>query len=240
VNATSLDRPHRLAKFTGRMETTVLFRPVGLAELRAVAQAGFRRFPAPGPDQPILHPVCNEQYAVEIAQKSNVRDDGGSFVTRFSVRTDFLAGYARHVVGAPHQEEYWIPWEDLDAFNAAIVGAITVVREFPNAAVIEARKQWFENYVDGVDTRSVVAGHEGGPYRCPCCGCRTLTERGGFELCPVCFWEDDGQDEADADTVRGGPNGSLSLRAAQVNFRDIGASDPRNLSSVRPPKPEEK
>jgi hypothetical protein len=48
------------------------------------------------------------------------------------------------------------------------------------------------------------------PVRCPCCLCRTLRERGGFGICPVCFWEDDGQDDHDADEVRGGPNGSLS------------------------------
>jgi len=30
---------------------------------------------------------------------------------------------------------------------------------------------------------------------CPCCGHLTLRERGGFELCPECDWEDDGQDD---------------------------------------------
>ena len=34
---------------------------------------------------------------------------------------------------------------------------------------------------------------------CLCCGSRTLTAPGVFELCPVCWWQDDGQDEADAD-----------------------------------------
>ena len=76
-------------------------------------------------------------------------------------------------------------------------------------------------------------------YRCPCCGCRTLGERGGFEICPVCFWEDDGQDDADADTVRGGPNGSLSLTQARQNFREFGASDRKSLQQVRKPTPEE-
>ncbi|MEU2155428.1 CPCC family cysteine-rich protein [Streptomyces sp. NPDC019396] len=41
----------------------------------------------------------------------------------------------------------------------------------------------------------------------------------GFEICHVCFWEDDGQDEHDADEVRGGPNGSLSLSKARETFR---------------------
>ncbi|MGR9272681.1 CPCC family cysteine-rich protein (plasmid) [Rhizobium leguminosarum] len=48
-------------------------------------------------------------------------------------------------------------------------------------------------------------------YRCPCCHFRTLHERGGNEICPVCFWEDDGQDVHDVGDVRGGPNGTLSL-----------------------------
>ena len=53
-------------------------------------------------------------------------------------------------------------------------------------------------------------------YRCPCCRSLTLHGRGGFEMCPVCWWEDDGQDEHDLDTMRGGPNGTLTLREARV------------------------
>ncbi|WP_268249705.1 CPCC family cysteine-rich protein [Streptomyces anandii] len=40
----------------------------------------------------------------------------------------------------------------------------------------------------------------------------------GWQICPVCFWEDDGQDDHDADRVRGGPNGRLSLPEARRNF----------------------
>lgn len=74
---------------------------------------------------------------------------------------------------------------------------------------------------------------------CPCCGFLTLSDRGGFEMCPVCWWEDDGQDDIDSDIVRGGPNGELSLSQARVNFRSVGASDPRFVKSVRPPLPDE-
>jgi len=35
---------------------------------------------------------------------------------------------------------------------------------------------------------------------------------------------DAGQDEHDADTVRGAPNGGLSLRQARANYRRFGAS----------------
>ncbi|MFI7597551.1 CPCC family cysteine-rich protein [Actinoplanes sp. NPDC049681] len=79
----------------------------------------------------------------------------------------------------------------------------------------------------------------GGPYACPCCGYLTLDERGGYEICPVCFWEDDGQDDHDADRVRGGPNRGLSLAQARRNFAALGASDERRQRFVRPPTDEE-
>jgi hypothetical protein len=63
---------------------------------------------------------------------------------------------------------------------------------------------------------------------------------GTFELCPVCWWQDDGQDEVDADVVRGGPNGTLSLTAARANFLSCGASEPRFRSRVRAPLPSER
>ncbi|WP_318646704.1 CPCC family cysteine-rich protein [Variovorax sp. VRV01] len=70
---------------------------------------------------------------------------------------------------------------------------------------------------------------------CPCCRHITLAERGGYEICPVCFWEDDGQDDDDASVVRGGPNGSLSLAQARENFRSLGACDERSVQRVRKP-----
>ena len=75
---------------------------------------------------------------------------------------------------------------------------------------------------------------------CPCCFCLTLEDRGSFELCPVCYWEDDGQGNHDADEVRGGPNGDLSLTAARANFVALGASCPNAVHHVRPPTEAEK
>jgi hypothetical protein len=88
--------------------------------------------------------------------------------------------------------------------------------------------------------RNVVRDASGGRYPCPCCGHATLTERGGYEICPVCFWEDDGQDDHDADVVRGGPNQLLSLTAARRNFAAYGACDDRCRQFVRPPLPSER
>jgi len=61
--------------------------------------------------------------------------------------------------------------------------------------------------------------------RCPCCFYLTLTERGGYEICEVCWWEDDGQDDETADEAWGGPNSDLSLTQGRYNFARIGASD---------------
>ncbi len=76
-------------------------------------------------------------------------------------------------------------------------------------------------------------------YRCACCGYKTLFGRGQDEICPVCFWEDDGQDDADADTVLGGPNRNLSLTQARANFKSVGASDERWRQRVRQPTSDE-
>lgn len=50
-----------------------------------------------------------------------------------------------------------------------------------------------------------------GDFTCPSCGYPTLGERRMYEICILCGWEDDGQDDKDADNVWGGPNGDLSL-----------------------------
>ena len=95
--------------------------------------------------------------------------------------------------------------------------------------------------MDALDHRSVIAPEqEGIKYRCPCCGYKTLDERGGYQHCAVCFWEDDGQDDEDADTVRGGPNRYLSLTEARANYKLCGAKSEDRTAFVRLPLPEEK
>ena len=55
-------------------------------------------------------------------------------------------------------------------------------------------------------------------YLCPCCFYPTLNERNSYHICGLCFWEDDGQDDIDADEVLGGPNTDYSLTEARNNF----------------------
>jgi hypothetical protein len=118
-------------------KTVTLYRPVGAKELALIEATANRAFPPRLPEQPIFYPVCNERYATEIAEGWNVRESGSGFVTRFEVRSDFLGAYERQVVGARHHEEYWIPAEELPAFNAAIVGTIDVIARFPPDAKAE-------------------------------------------------------------------------------------------------------
>lgn len=110
----------------------------------------------------------------------------------------------------------------------------------PDNDELARRKRWFEEYVNTLDNHSTTAEPGEDLYRCPCCRCKTLGERGGFEICPVCFWEDDGQDDQDADSIRGGPNGRLSLTQARANYGIFGAVEHRFLKSVRLPLPEER
>ena len=60
------------------------------------------------------------------------------------------------------------------------------------------------------------------PATCPCCKFPTLNDNGGFEICVICWWEDDGQTDQDADEVRGVPNSHYSLTQAQKNFANHG------------------
>ncbi len=56
---------------------------------------------------------------------------------------------------------------------------------------------------------------------------------GTFNICPVCWWEDDNVQAADPD-YQGGANG-LSLRDARSNFQEFGASCRERIGHVRAP-----
>ena len=113
-----------------RPETVTLWRPVGPKELELIRASGMREFPPRLPEQPIFYPVLTEDYAVKIARDWNVPASGSGFVTRFEVLKSFLDGYQVQQAGGRAHREYWIPAEDLPAFNSAIVGEIEVVAEF--------------------------------------------------------------------------------------------------------------
>lgn len=80
------------------------------------------------------------------------------------------------------------------------------------------RREWFASYVERIEQGVIKPPEPGARYPCPCCGYPTLYERGGYEICPLCEWEDDGQDDPHADEVWGGPNKRYSLSQARENF----------------------
>ena len=111
-------------------KTVTLFRPVGPKELKLIQDAEYRAFPARLPEQPIFYPVLNEEYAVQIARDWNVKDSGIGYVTRFQVNAEYLSRYPIQTVGGIVHQEYWIPAEDLAAFNLNIVGKIEVIATY--------------------------------------------------------------------------------------------------------------
>ncbi|MFF7688562.1 CPCC family cysteine-rich protein [Streptomyces syringium] len=86
-----------------------------------------------------------------------------------------------------------------------------MIRESGTIPAMAPEEQPVVPSIDTIDTTN-------GLFACHCCFQLTLEERANFEICPECGWEDDGQDDADAHFVRGGPNGRLSLEQAQLDY----------------------
>jgi hypothetical protein len=80
----------------------------------------------------------------------------------------------------------------------------------------------------GIDA-GVISGEPELLEVCPCCLYRTLRERGGYDVCPVCQWEDDGQRRLDEYSH---PN-KMTLREGRSNFAAARASTPDAPGAVR-------
>ena len=72
-------------------------------------------------------------------------------------------------------------------------------------------------------------------FYCPCCGYDTLKEEppGTYQICSICFWEDDPIQFSDPD-YEGGAN-SVTLRKAQINFEKFGACEEEMITNVIKP-----
>ncbi|MBC1451049.1 hypothetical protein HB790_02655 [Listeria welshimeri] len=91
--------------------------------------------------------------------------------------------------------------------------------------------------------------------RCLCCNYLTIEVRGDFDICPVCFWEDDayfmvnegeisslyqdGSSEDDLLNVPSGANNGLTLSEGRKNFKAFGACELSMKKYVRAPKANE-
>ena len=69
-------------------------------------------------------------------------------------------------------------------------------------------------------------GHK---YKCPCCSSRSLDSKNSldYEICSICFWENDPIQNDDPEYA-GGAN-SVSLNQAKQNFQKYGVSQKKFL-----------
>lgn len=76
-------------------------------------------------------------------------------------------------------------------------------------------------------------------YKCPCCGYYTFDNKpdGSYDICKVCFWEDDPIQLEDP-TYEGGAN-KVSLIQAKENYKEFGACEREMIPRVRKPYPDE-
>jgi hypothetical protein len=114
-------------------ETVRLYRPVGQKELDLIAAREWKAFPPRLDWQPIFYPVLTEDYATAIARDWNTKDEANGcvgYVTSFEVDAVYIATHEVHDAGGRALQEYWILAEELEKFNAHIVGTIRVVSEW--------------------------------------------------------------------------------------------------------------
>ena len=76
-------------------------------------------------------------------------------------------------------------------------------------------------------------------YKCPCCGYYTFVSKpvGDYNICPVCYWEDDPYQAMDPD--EDGMANGVSLNQAKENFKKFGAVTEGLVEFARPPEEDE-
>lgn len=72
-------------------------------------------------------------------------------------------------------------------------------------------------------------------HYCPCCGYDTLNEKppGSYDICSICYWEDD-PIQFDDPSYEGGAN-RVSLVQGQMNFEMFGACEKDMVKNVTRP-----
>ncbi|MEX2975904.1 CPCC family cysteine-rich protein [Serratia fonticola] len=61
--------------------------------------------------------------------------------------------------------------------------------------------EYLQGYLEGLYKEPFsVVGKEDDLEECPCCGYLTLPSRGDYDVCSVCYWEDDGKPSSELDS----------------------------------------
>lgn len=111
----------------------ILYRPIGLKELRLIEETQFEKYPPRLYWQPIFYPVLTEEYARKIAGEWNTKDinsDYCGFVTRFTIEESYISKFEVKVVGDSSCQELWVPAEELEEFNSRIQGKIEIIASY--------------------------------------------------------------------------------------------------------------
>lgn len=82
-------------------------------------------------------------------------------------------------------------------------------------------RQLFEDYLEANNLKSADLEYAERFHTCPGCAFPTLHERREFEVCSICNWEDDGQDDNKANEVWGGSNGDTSLTQHRLLVMEV-------------------
>lgn len=99
------------------------------------------------------------------------------------------------------------------------------------ARYIGVKNEYLEKQLEAIGVHNTnVEGEPEELFACPCCRYRTLQARGQYDICPVCFWEDSGQDSPGDYS---NPN-QMTLAKAQANFEKLGAVSEKTKRFVDP------
>jgi len=115
------------------MNMKTLYRPTGTREFELIMEAGFSKFPPRLNWQPIFYPVLNQEYAEQIALEWNTKDEFSGYcgiVTSFEITDECFLKYEVQNVGGAIHNEFWVPADELESFNASIINGIQIVKVF--------------------------------------------------------------------------------------------------------------
>ena len=88
-------------------------------------------FPLRSSEQSGFYPESAKNHAIEIARDWNVPAYGKGFVVCVDVRKDFLDHVDVSHTEEDAQQQFWVPLEYLEPFNASLVSRIKVSHRFP-------------------------------------------------------------------------------------------------------------
>lgn len=93
------------------------------------------------------------------------------------------------------------------------------LRKYLEEELRKVKNSYLEKLLFNVYRNEIkVVGEEPKLSSCPCCDYNTLEKRGEYFICPVCFWEDDG----DINTNRFSSVNKMTLEDAKHNFKLFG------------------